>query len=126
MLFEHHAVLWDTIVLLAGRYVVHLHHFRDVHPTFIHLGRCLALAHLDCICRTLSIRPFLCDYCTNALLLHLQDFIPQEELAKVLAKSGNAADQAQAAQLEQQSRIQADNVGHKCVWQLTCRRGICP
>lgn len=96
-------------------------------PSYIiHLGRCLALAHLDCICRTLSIRPVLCDYCTNAFLLHLQDFIPQEELAKVLAKSGNAADQAQAAQLEQQSRIQADNVGHKCVRQLTCRRGTCP
>ena len=43
----------------------------------------------------------------------------------MLAKSGNAADQAQAAQLEQQSRIQADNVGHKCAPQLICQRATC-
>ena len=43
----------------------------------------------------------------------------------MLAKSGNAADQAQAAQLEQQSRIQADNVGHKCALQLICQRATC-
>ena len=108
---------------------LHLQHSPAPHSScpfcILHQGRCLALAVLGCICRTLGPKPCLNNSCTEALVLHLQDFIPQEELAKVLAKSGNAADQAQAAQLEQQSRIQADNVGHKCVLQLICRKGTC-
>ena len=43
----------------------------------------------------------------------MQDFIPPEELAALLAKSGNEAAQAQAAALEEANRIQADNIGHR-------------
>ena len=49
----------------------------------------------------------------KAVLRLVQDFIPPEELAKVLAKSGNETAKAQAAALEEQQRIQADNVGHR-------------
>ena len=58
------------------------------------------------------------DHYDMPLLLSTQDFIPPEELAKVLAKSGSETAKQQAAQLEAQQRIQADNVGHRMlqVW----------
>jgi splicing factor 4 len=54
---------------------------------------------------------------------HAQDFIPPEELAKVLAKGGGEAAQAQAAALEAQQRIQADNVGHRMLQAMGWREG---
>ena len=41
---------------------------------------------------------------------HMSDYIPQEELAKFLAKSG---DTASAAAIENQQRIGDSNIGHK-------------
>ncbi len=52
-----------------------------------------------------------------------QDFIPQEELAKLLAKSGSETAKAQAAALEEVQKIQADNVGHRMLQAMGWREG---
>ena len=52
-----------------------------------------------------------------------QDFIPQEELAKLLAKSGSETAKAQAAALEEAQKIQADNVGHRMLQAMGWREG---
>lgn len=52
-----------------------------------------------------------------------QDFIPPEELARLLAQSGSETAQAQAAALEEQQRIQADNVGHRMLQAMGWREG---
>ncbi|CAK0780920.1 hypothetical protein CVIRNUC_005222 [Coccomyxa viridis] len=54
---------------------------------------------------------------------HMQDFIPPEELARLLAQSGSETAQAQAAALEEQQRIQADNVGHRMLQAMGWREG---
>lgn len=54
---------------------------------------------------------------------HMQDFIPEEEMAKFLAKSGNEEAKQQAAQIEQRSRIQADNIGHKLLSKMGWKEG---
>ncbi|CAL8468756.1 g8296 [Coccomyxa elongata] len=54
---------------------------------------------------------------------HMQDFIPQEELAKLLAKSGSETAKAQAAALEEAQKIQADNVGHRMLQAMGWREG---
>ena len=54
---------------------------------------------------------------------HMQDFIPEEEMAKFLAKSGNEDAKQQAAQIEQRSRIQADNIGHKLLSKMGWKEG---
>ena len=53
----------------------------------------------------------------------LQDYIPQEELAKFLAKSGSEEAKAQAEALEAASRIQSDNVGHRLLSQMGWKEG---
>lgn len=52
-----------------------------------------------------------------------QDFIPLEELAKLLAKSGSETAKAQAAALEEAQKIQADNVGHRMLQAMGWREG---
>ncbi|KAK9915471.1 hypothetical protein WJX75_009690 [Coccomyxa subellipsoidea] len=54
---------------------------------------------------------------------HMQDFIPPEELAKLLAKSGSETAKAQAAALEEAQKIQADNVGHRMLQAMGWREG---
>lgn len=53
----------------------------------------------------------------------MQDFIPKEELAKVLAKSGTKEGIAQAEAIEAASRIQSDNIGHKLLSQMGWKEG---
>ena len=52
-----------------------------------------------------------------------QDFIPPEEMARLLAQSGSETAKAQAAALEEQQRIQADNVGHRMLQAMGWREG---
>lgn len=54
---------------------------------------------------------------------HMQDFIPQEELAKFLAKTGDAQAAQQLKELEQKKAIQADNIGHKLLQKMGWREG---
>lgn len=54
---------------------------------------------------------------------HMQDFIPQDELAKVLAKSGDVAAQEHAKRIEEQSRIGSDNIGHKLLSKMGWKEG---
>lgn len=54
---------------------------------------------------------------------HMQDFIPEDEMAKFLAKSGNEEAKQQAARIEQRSRIQADNIGHKLLSKMGWKEG---
>ena len=54
---------------------------------------------------------------------HMQDFIPQDELAKVLAKSGDVAAQEHAKRIEEQSKIQPDNIGHKLLSKMGWKEG---
>ena len=54
---------------------------------------------------------------------HMQDFIPQDELAKVLAKSGDAAAQEHAKRIEEQSKISSDNIGHKLLSKMGWKEG---
>ncbi|EIE22279.1 hypothetical protein COCSUDRAFT_55975 [Coccomyxa subellipsoidea C-169] len=51
------------------------------------------------------------------------DFIPPEELAKLLSKSGSETGKAQAAALEEAQKIQADNVGHRMLQAMGWREG---
>ena len=53
----------------------------------------------------------------------VQDFIPPEEMARLLAQSGSETAMAQAAALEEQQRIQADNVGHRMLQAMGWREG---
>ena len=52
-----------------------------------------------------------------------QDFIPPEEMARLLAQSGSETAKAQAAALEEQQRIQADNVGHRMLQAMGWKEG---
>ena len=61
--------------------------------------------------------------CVYELNLNMQDFIPKEELAKLLAKSGTADGKAQAEAIEAASRIQSDNIGHKLLSQMGWKEG---
>lgn len=54
---------------------------------------------------------------------HMQDFIPADELAKVLAKSGDAAAQEHAKRIEEQSKISSDNIGHKLLSKMGWKEG---
>lgn len=54
---------------------------------------------------------------------HMQDFIPADELAKVLAKSGDAAAQEHAKRIEEQSKIGADNIGHRLLSKMGWKEG---
>lgn len=54
---------------------------------------------------------------------HMQDFIPQDELAKVLAKSGDVAAQEHAKRIEEQSKIGSDNIGHKLLSKMGWKEG---
>ncbi|CAL5221469.1 g3665 [Coccomyxa viridis] len=54
---------------------------------------------------------------------HMQDFIPPEEMARLLAQSGSETAKAQAAALEEQQRIQADNVGHRMLQAMGWKEG---
>ncbi len=53
----------------------------------------------------------------------MQDFIPPEEMARLLAQSGSETAKAQAAALEEQQRIQADNVGHRMLQAMGWKEG---
>ena len=53
----------------------------------------------------------------------MQDYIPPEELARLLAKGGNEAAKAEAEALEARSRIQADNIGHKLLSKMGWKEG---
>lgn len=52
-----------------------------------------------------------------------QDYIPQQELAKFLAKGGSKEAQAQADAIEAASRIQSDNIGHKLLSKMGWKEG---
>ena len=52
-----------------------------------------------------------------------QDFIPPEEMARLLAQSGSETAKAQAAALEEAQRIQADNVGHRMLQAMGWKEG---
>ena len=54
---------------------------------------------------------------------HMQDFIPADELAKVLAKSGDAAAQEHAKRIEEQSKIGSDNIGHRLLSKMGWKEG---
>lgn len=54
---------------------------------------------------------------------HMQDFIPPEELAAFLAKSGDEAAAEQAAALEKAQQLGADNVGHRLLAQMGWKEG---
>lgn len=54
---------------------------------------------------------------------HMQDFIPADELAKVLAKSGDVAAQEHAKRIEEQSKIGSDNIGHKLLSKMGWKEG---
>ena len=54
---------------------------------------------------------------------HMQDFIPQDELAKVLAQSGDVAAQEHAKRIEEQSKIGSDNIGHKLLSKMGWKEG---
>ena len=53
----------------------------------------------------------------------VQDFIPPEELAALLSKSGDAKAAAQAAALQKASQLGTDNVGHKLLSQMGWKEG---
>ncbi|KAK9808497.1 hypothetical protein WJX73_001245 [Symbiochloris irregularis] len=54
---------------------------------------------------------------------HMQDFIPPEELAALLNKSGDAKAAAQAAALTKSAQLGTDNVGHKLLSQMGWKEG---
>lgn len=58
-----------------------------------------------------------CDWqikdCMHASVHSMQDYIPEEELAKFLTKQGDKAGESRAAELEAKQKIGADNIGHK-------------
>lgn len=54
---------------------------------------------------------------------HMQDYIPKEELAKFLAKTGDKAAAEQAAALEHKNAIGADNIGHKMLQKMGWKEG---
>lgn len=53
----------------------------------------------------------------------MQDFIPPEELAKVLSKTNSETAKAQAAALEEAQKIQADNIGHRMLQAMGWKEG---
>lgn len=54
---------------------------------------------------------------------HMSDFIPPEELARLLAKGGDEAAKAAAIALEQKNAIQSDNIGHKLLSKMGWKEG---
>ena len=54
---------------------------------------------------------------------HMQDFIPADELVKVLAKSGDVAAQEHAKRIEEQSKIGSDNIGHRLLSKMGWKEG---
>ena len=54
---------------------------------------------------------------------HMSDFIPAEELARLLAKGGDHLAKAQAAALERRNQIQSDNIGHKLLSKMGWKEG---
>lgn len=54
---------------------------------------------------------------------HMQDFIPKEELTKLLSKTNDEASRAHAAALEEQNKIGADNVGHRLLQKMGWKEG---
>lgn len=54
---------------------------------------------------------------------HMEDFIPEDEKAKFLAKCGDASSKAKAKELEDAKRIKADNVGHKLLAKMGWKEG---
>lgn len=52
-----------------------------------------------------------------------QDYIPPEELARVLASGGGEAARAQAEALEAAQRIGEDNIGHRMLRGMGWREG---
>ncbi len=57
------------------------------------------------------------------ILCIVQDFIPPEEMARLLGQSNSETAKAQAAALEEQQRIQADNVGHRMLQAMGWKEG---
>lgn len=53
----------------------------------------------------------------------LQDFIPPEELARVLSKSKSSVAKAQSEALEEASKIKEDNIGHKLLQKMGWKEG---
>eukprot|EP00955_Chlamydomonas_euryale_P118482 366546-Chlamydomonas_euryale.AAC.15 len=54
---------------------------------------------------------------------HMGDFIPEEELQKVLAKGGDKHAQAAAEVLEKKNAIKSDNIGHKLLSKMGWKEG---
>ncbi|GMH38525.1 hypothetical protein BSKO_06409 [Bryopsis sp. KO-2023] len=54
---------------------------------------------------------------------HMQDFIPQEELAKFMSKCRDESSQNHAKALEEQAKIGADNIGHKLLSRMGWKEG---
>ena len=54
---------------------------------------------------------------------HLQDFIPKEQLAALLAKQNDPASKAAAEVLEQKMAIPTSNIGHKLLEKMGWKKG---
>eukprot|EP00884_Botryococcus_braunii_P010453 jgi/Botrbrau1/19409/Bobra.0338s0036.1 len=54
---------------------------------------------------------------------HMQDFIPPEELAKVLSKGKSSVAKAQSEALEEASKIKEDNIGHRLLQKMGWKEG---
>lgn len=54
---------------------------------------------------------------------HMSDFIPPEELAKLLAKGGDEAAKAAAEAMERKNAISSDNIGHKLLSKMGWKEG---
>jgi len=54
---------------------------------------------------------------------HMGDFIPPEELAKFMAKTGDSAAVATAKIIEERNAISADNIGHKLLAKMGWKEG---
>jgi splicing factor 4 len=52
-----------------------------------------------------------------------QDFIPTEELAKIMEKSQDPASKAAAEQLANRNAIGADNIGHRLLSKMGWKEG---
>lgn len=53
----------------------------------------------------------------------MQDFIPPEELARMLSKSKSSTAKAQSEALEEASKIKEDNIGHKLLQKMGWKEG---
>jgi len=54
---------------------------------------------------------------------HMNDYIPEAEMAKFMASAKDPQSQAAAAAMEEKQKIQSDNVGHKLLSKMGWKEG---